>query len=43
MSIETETTLGFVTTDYAAILHVEEREMETLSIEALLAQLLDEE
>jgi ribosome-binding protein aMBF1 (putative translation factor) len=36
-------TLGFVTTDYSDILSVEEREMETMSIEALSVEMLIEE
>lgn len=36
-------TLGFVTTDYADILSVEERDMETMSIEALSVEMLIEE
>lgn len=38
-----EHTLGFVTTDYSAILDIQEREMETLSMEALSVEMLIEE
>jgi hypothetical protein len=35
--------LGFVTVDYSAIIEVEERTMETLSLEALCIEALMEE
>lgn len=35
--------LGYVTTDYTTILDVEERTMETLSVEALCAEMLLDE
>lgn len=43
MNEEFEFSLGFVTTDYSAILDIQEREMETLSMEALSVEMLIEE